>query len=198
MVDPNTTRISDTDGFKKELKKNVIGFAVTLLVLFVFFAGLTFLFKDPIQELVNYIVLKMGFLGMCIVSFFLGLIVTPIPQESFIYMIQKSDLNQEWFFYVFVFGLVSCLAGQVCWFLGRKLGHTQFIQKMLGKHRKKVGDLVQRYGLWGFLIGVISPLPFSVVCWTAGIFELRWSIFTFGSLFRIVRFFIMYFLLKMT
>jgi membrane protein YqaA with SNARE-associated domain len=198
MSQPDLNNVASNEDFKKEFKKNMLGLAVTLIVLFGVFAGITFLFKDPIQHLVDVVVAQAGFVGMCVISFFSGIIVTPVPQEAFIFMIQKSNLNENWIFYVFVFGVVSCLAGQVCWFLGGKVGHARWVQKMLGKHREKVGELVQRYGFWGFLIGVISPLPFSVVCWTAGIFELRWATFTLGSLFRILRFFVMYFLLKMT
>jgi len=48
--------------------------------------------------------------------------------------------------------------------------------------------LFSRYGLYAVILAAFTPIPFSTVCWIAGIFEMDRKLFFIGTLWRVPRF----------
>lgn len=174
--------------------------AVIALVAFV--AAITLLgllFEDELSQGATWVVDRVGFPGMALILLFTDTLVTPFPPDILLVMIAKSRLAEEWPRYVLVLGLVSVAAGMLGWSIGRWLGHFRPAQRLFGEFRADHHDFIRRYGFWAVVIGAITPLPYSVTCWSAGVLGIRWSTVLLASLlFRLPRFFLYYWLLSST
>ncbi|MBN1544212.1 VTT domain-containing protein [Candidatus Woesearchaeota archaeon] len=60
------------------------------------------------------------------------------------------------------------------------------------KHLKKGQELFSKYGVYAVAVGAMSPIPYSAVCWTAGIYRMSYFKFILASIItRLPRFFLM-------
>lgn len=81
----------------------------------------------------------------------------------------------------------SLSGGTVGYFIGRKLGHTAWFERFMHGRGRKAWALVKRYGVWALALGAVSPIPYSVCCWSSGALEMRFWVFFSVSLLRIPR-----------
>lgn len=85
------------------------------------------------------------------------------------------------------------------WGIGRRLGHLEFVKRNLGEFKEDHREFIRRYGYWAVAIGSITPFPFSLTCWAAGVMGLRGiTVFLAALTFRIPRFFLYYWLIAYT
>ena len=54
--------------------------------------------------------------------------------------------------------------------------------------------LLKKWGLWTVVIAALTPIPFSIVCWFAGIYKMPYRPFFIGTLVRFLRFALFYYL----
>jgi membrane protein YqaA with SNARE-associated domain len=95
-----------------------------------------------------------------------------------------------------ILGLVSVVAGLLGWGIGRWLGHLPLFQRMFGGFKGDHREFIRKYGFWAVVLGAITPLPYSVTCWTAGVLGIRGGVVLIASLlFRLPRFVLYYWLL---
>jgi membrane protein YqaA with SNARE-associated domain len=75
------------------------------------------------------------------------------------------------------------------WAIGRWLGHFAFIKRVFGEFKDEHRDFIRKFGFWAMALGSVTPFPFSVTCWTAGMMGSRWlAVLLAAILFRIPRF----------
>lgn len=174
--------------------------AVIALVLFLALIGmLGFLFEDELAELTTWVVERVGFLGLAGILLVTDTLVTPFPPDILLAVIAKSRLSEDWPVYVGLLGLVSVVAGMTGYGIGRWLGHFRWCRRLFGEFKDDYGQLIRKYGFWGVALGAVTPLPYSVTCWTAGVLGLRWTkVLAASILFRIPRFYLYYWLLSTT
>jgi membrane protein YqaA with SNARE-associated domain len=48
--------------------------------------------------------------------------------------------------------------------------------------------LIDRYGYWAVALGALTPIPFSITCWSAGMLRLGFGRFLLVALLRVPRF----------
>ncbi|MCJ8277901.1 MAG: VTT domain-containing protein, partial [Bdellovibrionales bacterium] len=87
---------------------------------------------------------------------------------------------------------ISTGAGVVGWLIGKKLQHLSFVKKFLAYFGDEHRGAIKRFGFWMVVLGALTPLPFSLTCWLAGIFKLPFQTFIVACAFRIPRFVIYY------
>jgi membrane protein YqaA with SNARE-associated domain len=178
------------------IQKNLIKALVGLTFFVIFMAALGFWFEPELIRITTWIVDRIGFLGMALLLLVTDTLVTPFPPDILLIIIANSPLAENWPFYVGVLGLVSVVAGMTGYGIGRWLGHFLWVQKLFSQFSEEHRDFIQKYGFWAVVIGAITPLPYSLTCWTAGVLGLRWStVLTASLLFRIPRFFVIYWLI---
>jgi undecaprenyl-diphosphatase len=87
--------------------------------------------------------------------------------------------------------IATFLGSIVGYFLGRTLGHP-IASWLLGKRRLEEGEkFIKKWGILGVILAGLTPIPFKIVTWTAGIFEMPFWKFLIGVLIgRIPRYFI--------
>ncbi|XRO76933.1 phosphatase PAP2 family protein [Methanocaldococcus sp. 10A] len=136
--------------------------------------------------LAEQLVLNYGYIGIFIISF-TEAFIQPIPPDVFIIGASYFGLNP--IISAIVATLGTTLGGLFGYFLGDKLGHPIFIKLFGEKYLYKGEEFFNKYGVFGVIIAGISPLPYKVIAWLSGIFEMHKLLFTIGTIIgRLPRF----------
>ncbi len=178
------------------IKENLVKAATGIVVFVVAMMVLGLLYEEELIVATNWVVDRIGFAGLCLILLVTDTLVTPFPPEILLLVIAKSELAEHWLRYVSILRLVSVCAGMLGWGIGRWLGHVRWVQRLFGRCREEHRDFIRKYGFWAVVIGSVTPLPFSVTCWTAGVMGLRWTtVLAAAVLFRIPRVVVYYLLI---
>lgn len=171
--------------------------ALVALVLFVLAMGFVgFLFEEEMELATTWVVERIGFAGMGLILLVTDTLVTPFPPDVLLLVIAKSRLSEHWLRYVLALGVISLRAGLLGWAIGRWLGHFGFVTRGFGEFKDGHRDFIRKYGFGGVALGSVTPFPFSVTCWTAGVMGLRWlTVLLAAILFRTPRFVLYYWLI---
>lgn len=182
----------DNKELKGLFRKHFIrgGVFFLLLVFLIFFMALSF--EPYIRQSADWLTETFGFLGLTLFVFATDLVISPIPPDAALFFIGKSALHSQWFVLVPVLGLASSVAGICGWVVGRKLQNLKFIQSWFAPFAKEHEESIKRFGFWMVVMGALTPLPFSLTCWMAGIFDLSFRRILIASFFRVPRFLIYY------
>jgi len=184
-------RASDRE-LRAFVRANVIK---TLLVLVLLFGGLAVIGKLYEAELVGAtqaVYEAVGVSGLLGLLFISDAIFSPVPPDVVLVVIANSDLRSSWLWLVPLVGVVSTLAGNVGWWIGWRFASFGWSRGMVGKLRAKHAAQIHRYDRWTVALGATTPLPFSLICITAGALGMRWQRVAPVTLLRIPRFFIFY------
>ena len=104
--------------------------------------------------------------------------IFPVPADVFITMGTSVGLHYK---KIMVIVLIAALIGSyIGYFLGKYLGHP-VVSWLFGKTRLDKGEqFIKKYGVWGIILAGLTPIPFKICTWTAGIFEMPLGKFTLG------------------
>ncbi len=131
------------------------------------------LFKTIGLNLVN----KYGLLGIFLIGFSEP-IFQPFPTE--IFMIAGIALGLDWKL-VLVAGALGTLAGSVVtYYLSAKYGEKLALKLFKEKDYKKGERFFKKYGVLGFIVISFTPLPFEIMCWVCGAFEMPFEKYLFA------------------
>lgn len=181
------------------VRKNLIKAIIALAVFIFVIGGLSVWLEQEIILITNAVVDRIGFFGLCLILLITDTLVTPFPPDVLLLVIANSPLAEHWPFYVLILGCVSVCAGMIGWKIGQKLGGTGLAKRLFGDVQPEHREFIQKYGFWAIVLGAITPLPFSVTCWIAGILKIRWQVVLAAAvLFRIPRFVLYYWLIIST
>jgi membrane protein YqaA with SNARE-associated domain len=188
---------TDTCGIIEVIQDHLLKAVIALVAFVAAVTLLGLLFEDQLAEGATWVVDRIGFPGMALILLVTDTLVTPFPPDLLLVMIAKSRLAEDWPRYVLMLGLISVTAGMLGWSIGRWLGHRRPVQRWFGEFKEDRHDFIRRYGFWAVVIGAITPLPYSVTCWSAGVLGIRWGTVLLASLLsRLPRFFLYYWLLS--
>ncbi len=128
---------------------------------------------------VETVILQYGYLGI----FFLTALeqfIFPIPVDIFFgFSIENGLVYQKLMLMVLA---ATILGATIGYFLGKWLGHPA-LEWLVGKTKVAHGEaFIKKWGIWGVILAGMTPIPFKVVTWTAGIFEMPFGRFMIGVL----------------
>lgn len=181
------------------IRENLLKTLAGLIIIVVIIGILGFWFENEMTMMTNWVVDRIGFTGLCLILLVTDTLVTPFLPDILLVVVAKSALAERGLYYVFILGTVSVVAGMLGWNIGRWLGRFNFIQRLYGQIGEEQRGFVEKYGFWAIVLGAITPLPYSVTCWTAGVIGLRWTkVLAASVLFRIPRIILYYLLIAST
>ncbi|MCH8479549.1 MAG: VTT domain-containing protein [Wenzhouxiangella sp.] len=181
------------------IQQNLIKALIALVAFVVVMAVLGLVFEEEMTVATTWVVERVGFLGLAAILLVTDTLVTPFPPDVLLAVIAKSPLSEDWPVYVGMLGLVSVVAGMSGYTIGRWLGHFRWCQRLFGEFKEDHQSFIRNYGFWGVAIGAVTPLPYSVTCWSAGVLGIPWTkVLAATLLFRIPRFYLYYWLLSTT
>jgi membrane protein YqaA with SNARE-associated domain len=159
--------------------------AGALVLLMALLAALAYAAHDPLVALAERFVEIFGPPGIALGFFLPDAFTLPIPNDAFSFFGLIGGIP---FWTCVKWGCLGSLTGgSVGFFLGRKLSHTRVFQRMMARRGREVKLLVERYGVRALLCAAVTPLPYSIACWSAGACAMPYGTFVLVSLARIPR-----------
>lgn len=151
-----------------------------------------YVFEPELEAFARWVAERLGVGGLAAIILVTDTFIPPFPNDVLLLVIAKSDLKAGWPLHVGVLGAASALAGTLGWTLGRWLGRNSFMRAVLGEFTAEHENRIRKYGFWAVLAGALTPFPFSVTCWGAGVLGLGFRPVLAASLFRLPRFYLYY------
>jgi len=132
---------------------------------------------EALKVFVEEFILEYGYFG--IFSFTaLEQFIFPIPVDLFFgFCIEHGLVYKRLMFVVMV---ATILGATIGYYLGKYLGHPA-LTWLVGKTKVDKGEIfIKKWGILGVILAGMTPIPFKVVSWTAGIFEMPFGRYMIG------------------
>jgi membrane protein YqaA with SNARE-associated domain len=188
----STPMPSTTDDLEAYIRRNVLVGLVVVGLLVAIVGAASVFYEEALFAFTQAIYHRIGLAGLMTILFVTDSVITPIPPDFILIVIAKSELSAHWLGILLMMGALSSVAGNVAWYLGRRLGGSGVLGRVFGRLRDRHARLVCRYGWIAVALGAMTPIPFSVTCWTAGLLRLRFRSVAWPTLLRFPRFFLYY------
>jgi membrane protein YqaA with SNARE-associated domain len=169
--------------------------AMTALGVFGLVAAIGYLSLRHEREMrlvTDWVYARLGFPGLMGILFLSDSVITPIPPDALLVVIAKSELHRHWPGVILFVGCFSALAGCAGYFFATHAGRTRAATWLLSRASSRTRAVVVRYGKWAVALGAVTPIPFSITCWFAGVFRIPFRSFAPMTLLRLPRFFVYY------
>jgi membrane protein YqaA with SNARE-associated domain len=173
------------------LTKTITG----LVLLFVAILLIGILFKPYFEDAGKWMVDNLGYAGVFFFTIFLDTFWLPASPDVILLFSVAGDMNP--LFTLVTVSIGSVLGGHIAYLLGMWIGRTRLVKRLMGRNYNKGVYLAQKYGMWAVVLGAAAPPPFSVTCWFAGIFRLKYKKFLYATLWRVPKFLITYLFIKL-
>lgn len=109
---------------------------------------------------------KYGLAGIGTFVWFVDMLIVPLTVD----VVWPFVLDYPVWKAVLALGIPSACGGYCGYWIGRMLQHLPLVSRFSRKlTQSKWGPLMVRYGAFAVLLGALTPIPFTTVCWTAGI-----------------------------
>jgi len=175
-------------GYVKRLTGKAI---VGILVLGVLVGLAGAYFESHMVTASEWVTGSLGLPGLLLGVALTDTIISPVPPDLFLIVIAKGELASSWAWVGPLAGFASAGGGFAGSFVGRAIG-TRWLGARTRRLLAEQGPVLQRYGVWAIVLGAVTPLPFSVVCWLAGMARIRPVQIAAVSLLRVPRFVLYY------
>lgn len=173
------------------VRRSVWRAVMGILLLFALLGVGGILFEEDILDAAGWVYRALGLPGLLVILFVSDAVMSPVPPDALLVVIANSPLHERWVEHILLVGAVSIAAGSLGWFFGTTFADSRLAREVLGRFAKN-RMLVLRYGRWAVALGAITPIPFSLTCWTAGMVGLPYPAFLAAAALRIPRFFVYY------
>ncbi|MCB0378595.1 MAG: VTT domain-containing protein [Bdellovibrionales bacterium] len=177
---------------KRIFRKYLVRGGLFLIILVAFILLIAFTFEPQLRGFAQWLHTSFGIWGLMALVFFADLIVSPVPPDVALFFLGQSPFHNYWFFIVPLLGAISTFSGLCGWALGHKLQHLKIFARIIENFGEENRGAAKKFGFWMVVIGALTPLPFSLTCWLAGIFKLPFGVFIAAAAVRIPRFIIYY------
>lgn len=144
-----------------------------------------YLFREPLELVARWLVARLGYGGMFAGIFAADAFTFPLPPDFYLFVSIAGGSSVA--LTLAVCSLSSVLAGNLAYHIGPYIERVPLLRERLEVFRPRGEYLFREWGIWAVAISALTPVPFSIVSWLAGIFEMRRSHFFVASLFRIPR-----------
>ena len=125
----------------------------------------------------------LGLPGLAILSF-TEAIAQPVPPAALtLPMFMAEQGNPAMIFLIWAVVTSTSVGGaMVGWWLGKVLGRPVADRFIKPKHIARLDSLILRYGDTGIFIAAVSPIPYKVLAWVAGMGEMDYRRFIIAGL----------------
>tara|TARA_Y100000758_G_C15923943_1_gene376165 strand:- start:25 stop:663 length:639 start_codon:yes stop_codon:yes gene_type:complete len=125
----------------------------------------------------------LGLPGLAILSF-TEAFIQPVPPEALtLPMFIAEQGNPLMIFLIWLVVTLTSVGGAMFgWWLGKVLGRPAADRFINPKHIARLESLIVRYGDAGIFIAAVSPIPYKVLAWVAGMGEMDYRRFIIAGL----------------
>ena len=150
------------------VKRNLLRTVVGLILAFIAIAVVSQVYEEEMETAARYVYDAVGLGGLFGVIFVSDSIFSPLPPDIVLVVVANSQLSARWFLIVPAIGLVSVVAGHVGWCVGSYAANWGPTKSWISRLRARHAHSLLRYDRWAVILGAVTPLPFSLICITAG------------------------------
>lgn len=173
-------------------KGNVLRAALSLGVMFGLMVVASATLDDEILAFTHWVHRSVGIAGLAAILFCADSVTAPFPPDVLLVVVAKTKLSLDWAWLVPLGGLLSTVAGTAGWLIGAQLGQHRALAPAITRFRSRHGAFIERYDQLTVALGALTPLPFSLTCWSAGAVGMPLSRFVPVGLLRIPRYVVYY------
>lgn len=145
--------------------------------------------SDVAQRLYN----SLGFFGVSLFVYLCDTFIVPLTPDI---MFPLVSSNWNIFEITIFMGGSSYLGGISAYWLGHLLSLIKVVNRYSNKIMKDHKVFIHNKGAWGVAISGLTPIPFSTICWTAGILKVEFKDVVLACLVRFLRMILYYYLFK--
>lgn len=170
---------------RKSNKRTIL----SLIALTLLFLAIALIFDAQFRWAGEVILVRFGLPGLVISTLLLDYLLQPFPPDILVYSYVLSEGNVP--IVATLAGAASVAGGVMGYFTGWFLQHEGATKFIKPKQYAQAEALFEKHGFWAVMIGALTPVPFNVVCWLAGVFRMPFHYFLLSAvLTRGPRFFI--------
>jgi len=172
-------------------KSLIIKTLLLAAVILVVYGILGLLFRDQLAKAGVWLGRELGYGGVAIYTFVVDAIIIPTIADV------VFPFAMEWDPYILlsVMSAASILGGYLGYWIARSFNHFRYVQKVTSSYRNRGESLINRYGAWAVVIAGFTPIPFSTICWIAGLLKVPAGKVFLACLSRIPRMVVYYLLI---
>lgn len=177
-----------------DARRTILRAALSIGLFFVFMAVLAKLLGPQIEAAGQSFVDRFGLVGLA-----LGTVVADgfsLPPPPLFYIVIVATSTGSHVAGLTVISVASVIAGNIGYRLSALLSARPFFKRRIDVTRARMDRMFDRYGVWAFAIAQFTPLPFSIMCYVAGVYRVKPWLFALVCLFRIPRLLVMYWLVR--
>lgn len=175
--------------WKKLIFRTLIGifFVISILLIFEHFLGVGGANDDSIAKMLYE---KMGTSGVFLFVLIVDTFIVPMTVDvMYPLVIAWSPIK-----IMLVLGTASFIGGILGYWFGRLLSHLKMVTKGVDKIVGTHGQFIENHGAWAIVIAALSPIPYSTICWAAGIVNVDHRKIIFACIARYARMIIYYYI----
>lgn len=133
-----------------------------------------------------------GLVGVGIYSLLVDMLIVPVTIDVIF------PLTTDWdpVPLLTVMSLASMIGGFLGYLIARELDHLAVVHRLTRSYQQRGLALIARYGGWAVAIAGFTPLPFSTICWIAGLLKVKWQAVLIAVLSRIPRIILYYYMIR--
>jgi membrane protein YqaA with SNARE-associated domain len=132
---------------------------------------------------------------MAVGAFVSDAFMFPIPPQF--YMLTAVTAGAPQIPSVTIICLSSVVAANVAYRIATSIARIPFMHHRIERSRVKIDPLFARYGYYAVAIGAILPIPFSLLCYLAGLYRVPYRVYAVLVLLRVPRLLAFYLLIRL-
>lgn len=184
----STPSPAESADLRRLLRKHFLGAALSLAGIVLIAVVLTLRYRTELDAFTISVFDTIGIGGLVALLFITDAFVSPFPPDSVLILLAASPYHENWLILLPLLGLVSTAAGCVGFSCGRMLSRSAWAKRWFDNHHARNEEMVMKYGPWAVAMGALTPVPFSITCWTAGLLNLPFRSFILPALLRVPRY----------
>jgi membrane protein YqaA with SNARE-associated domain len=173
----------------RQLIGRTLGFMGFFLLVYV--VALYFV-KDHYHMIGLWVVEHLGLMGVAIFSFLTDMFIVPMSVDILFPFVMEEPAVPL----LATMSIASAVGGIGGYWIGRLLGHLKIIKLFTSRFSSDGERLINRYGVWAVVLAGLTPIPFSTVCWIAGMLRVNPYLVALAALSRFPRMVIYYLVIR--
>lgn len=180
---------------RADLVRFGLRWAAGIAAVFVLMVALASLFREPLERVGRAFVERFGYPGMTFGTLIADGFHFPIPPQFYMLMAVTSGASYPISFAAITAG--SLAGGFIGYSVADRLAQWGPIARLLERSQTLAASAFSRFGYRAAIIASLLPIPYSVLCYLAGIQRLPRRIFAVLSLCRIPRLILFFYMVEL-
>ena len=166
---------------------------LAIAVVFGLVGLLGFAFRSELVRAGQWFIDRLGYTGMGVGTFMADGLHFPIPPQFYMLAAITRGSPARPVLAAIVVG--SLAGGHLAYGLAAKVRSIRFFMRGAERVNRSLRKLIERYGAWALVIGSLTPVPYSFLCYLSGLNHVPYRLFAVVCLLRIPKIVVYYYLI---